>query len=671
MSSKNYDRKCKICDEQYTNDLNAEYEWCKSCQTKYLGDSASGNEKIDDLIQEIQSKINDPNDIVFEWIPYDQFDGIEEISKGDIATVYSAIWNNGPLSYSYFKKELTRISEKKVALKCLHNNSQNNINELLSEIKTYSINNLNNILKIYGISQNLDTKNYIMVLHNEYFEKCCKKCGQLYTNIEFKWCNSCHVNYLNKNFTTHLSENKEIDNYIQEMQLKINNPRTIVFEWIPYNQFVEINEISKSGFTTVYFAKWKDGPLYYEYMVGWARELDKKVALKCLDNSQNLTSDFLNEVTTYSIDYFDNNFKIYGISQNPDTKDYIMVLQNEYCEKCVKCGKYVDAQHKWCKLCQMNHFKEDFMNWTSGNEVINGFIQEMQLKIDDLSDIIFEWIPFDQFYNVEQIVKNKVKDDVAAVYSAIWKDGPLIYSPIRKDLKRESDNKVAIKSYHNSKNNISEFLNEVKIYSTKYLNDILKIYGISQRPDTGDYMMVFPYKECEKCGNPNINDLKAKYEWCRLCQIKYFEENFTKWTSGNEKIDNLIQETQLKINDPSKIVFEWIPYDQLYKKGEISKSDFDMIYSAIWKDGPLCYYDREWIRKSDKKVALKYYHNIPVNTEFLNEVKAYLKMKFSFIINIYGISQDSDTKDYFIVLENVEGENFNDWINSSETDGSP
>ncbi|CAB5382515.1 unnamed protein product [Rhizophagus irregularis] len=92
-----------------------------SSKTMIERDSASGNEKIDDLIQKIQSKINDPNDIVFEWIPYDQFDGIEEISKGDVAT------------------------------SCLHNNSQNNINELLSEIKTYSINNLNNILKLYGI----------------------------------------------------------------------------------------------------------------------------------------------------------------------------------------------------------------------------------------------------------------------------------------------------------------------------------------------------------------------------------------------------------------------------------------------------------------------------------------------------------------------------------------
>jgi len=31
------------------------------------------------------------------------------------------------------------------------------------------------------------------------------------------------------------------------------------------------------------------------------------------------------------------------------------------------------------------------------------FIQEMQLKIDNLSDIIFEWIPYDQLIDIIEI----------------------------------------------------------------------------------------------------------------------------------------------------------------------------------------------------------------------------------------------------------------------------
>src|SRR3954449_4968094 len=35
------------------------------------------------------------------------------------------------------------------------------------------------------------------------------------------------------------------------------------------------------------------------------------------------------------------------------------------------------------------------------------------------------------------------------------------------------------------------------------------------------------------------------------------------------------------------------------------------------------------------------------------------------ILSIYGISQNPDTKDYIMVLEYIEGGNFNDWINKN------
>ena len=84
------------------------------------------------------------------------------------------------------------------------------------------------------------------------------------------------------------------------MQLKIKNKGDIVFEWIPYNQFDNIEEINKGDFATVYSAIWKDGPLHYNYddyyNEYYSRNSDKKVALKCLHNSQNISSEFLNEV---------------------------------------------------------------------------------------------------------------------------------------------------------------------------------------------------------------------------------------------------------------------------------------------------------------------------------------------------------------------------------------
>ena len=120
--------RCKKC-----NKVKTTHGWCKPCQIDSLKNyiTISKNEKIDGFIQETQLKIDSYNDIVFEWIPYNQFDEIKEINKDDFATIYSAIWSDGPLHWNYEK--FTRDSNKEVALKCLHN-SQNITNEFLNEV---------------------------------------------------------------------------------------------------------------------------------------------------------------------------------------------------------------------------------------------------------------------------------------------------------------------------------------------------------------------------------------------------------------------------------------------------------------------------------------------------------------------------------------------------------
>src|SRR6266480_2108421 len=114
------------------------------------------------------------------------------------------------------------------------------------------------------MSQNPHTKDYIIVFHDEYFKIYCEKCDKKYTNRinGIGWCKPCQINGL-KNKANWSNKNEKIDNFIQEMQLKIDNLWDIVFEWIPYNQFNDIKEIYKDDFTTIYSAKWKDGPLIY------------------------------------------------------------------------------------------------------------------------------------------------------------------------------------------------------------------------------------------------------------------------------------------------------------------------------------------------------------------------------------------------------------------------
>src|SRR2546430_13983278 len=99
------------------------------------------------------------------------------------------------------------------------------------------------------------------------------------------------------------------------------------------------------------------------------------------------------------------------------------------------------------KPCQIDNLKRNFTNWTSGNETIDNFIQEMQLKIDRQSNIVFEWIPYNQFSNIKEIGRG----GFATVYSAIWKDGLLKHNRDSEEYDtRKSNYEVALKCLHNS-----------------------------------------------------------------------------------------------------------------------------------------------------------------------------------------------------------------------------
>src|ERR1044071_5161814 len=89
--------------------------------------------------------------------------------------------------------------------------------------------------------------------------------------------------------------------------------------------------------------------------------------------------------------------KIYGMSQHPDSKNYIIMVFNNNDLYCGICGNRYMKINKWCKLCQINNLKANFKNWTSGSREIDNSIQGIQLKIKHHNDIIFEWIPYNHF----------------------------------------------------------------------------------------------------------------------------------------------------------------------------------------------------------------------------------------------------------------------------------
>jgi hypothetical protein len=137
---------------------------------------------------------------------------------------------------------------------------------------------------------------YVKMLSNK-----CLECSKVYTDVDYKWCKPCQINHLKKNFTNWTSKNEQIDKLIQEKQLSINYFYDTIFEWIPYNLFNNIKELNN----TTHSAKWKNGPLFYDYYrIKYIRHLEyKTVIFKCLVNSQNINNVYLNEVGNFSINF--------------------------------------------------------------------------------------------------------------------------------------------------------------------------------------------------------------------------------------------------------------------------------------------------------------------------------------------------------------------------------
>ena len=128
----------------------------------------------------------------------------------------------------------------------------------------------------------------------------CKECKQ--PNTGNSWCQSCNSKRFQQNFKNWTSGNSDVDKLIQESQLNAKNYEEVL-EWIEYDRLENIEYITKGGFGKVYKAIWKDGYIkWWDYETNqWERHNksiygDMYVALKCLNNSKNITLEFLNEV---------------------------------------------------------------------------------------------------------------------------------------------------------------------------------------------------------------------------------------------------------------------------------------------------------------------------------------------------------------------------------------
>ncbi len=132
------------------------------------------------------------------------------------------------------------------------------------------------------------------------------------------------------------------------------------------------------------------------------------------------------------------------------------------------------------RIVVLKYFNKNLVN---GNEYIDKFIQDAQLKARNKREVI-EWIPYNRLSNIQYLAKG----GFSTIYKAIWLDGPIDYlvnenkqwgryphsledecyentknekikSPLNENEKYGLH--VVLKSLHNSSNINEEFLNEV------------------------------------------------------------------------------------------------------------------------------------------------------------------------------------------------------------------
>ncbi|EXX62739.1 polo kinase CDC5 [Rhizophagus irregularis DAOM 197198w] len=144
--------------------------YCEYCVRNYLkakiSNWTSGNVIIDNLIQECQMKTLTPNAIP-EWIPYNNLQNIEYLTKGGFSEIYTAIWIDGRfIEWDSKQQQLKRFGSHYVVLKRLEN-VENANQSWIEEAKSHLniSNKWSEIVQCFGLTQDPSDGNYMLVMN--------------------------------------------------------------------------------------------------------------------------------------------------------------------------------------------------------------------------------------------------------------------------------------------------------------------------------------------------------------------------------------------------------------------------------------------------------------------------------------------------------------------------
>ncbi|EXX57518.1 Kic1p [Rhizophagus irregularis DAOM 197198w] len=322
--------------------------------------------------------------------------------------------------------------------KNIKNNFKGNNDHKTHERESLEHNLLNKIHYKKESSENIKLDNYYEKdIANKEFGFCfnCNK-----PQTEENWCLNCNSKFFQKEFNNWRSENMYIDKFIQEAQLNARNNNEVI-EWIDYNRFINIRYIARGGFSIIYGADWLDGSIdcwNYEKK-DWNRITQKngiRVILKSLNDSSNIHEDFLNELKNHlkflysAINNYSNFVKIYGITKDPNTSNYMIVLKEMpmgnlrsilMIKKCNQNDKYYNLYEITSSLSALHKCDLVHGDLHSGNilfkDIFTAYISDFGLSKPADQSIDYNVISGVLPYIAPEVLRGKPYTKAADIYS--------------------------------------------------------------------------------------------------------------------------------------------------------------------------------------------------------------------------------------------------------------
>ncbi|UZN98950.1 uncharacterized protein OCT59_000233 [Rhizophagus irregularis] len=369
------EKKCNICGNRYSKTLKFEQKYCKNCLFQYLKYSTGNNTFLDahittNNIQCIKFKKNGNNFHTMniqEWcehcsevsyfrqvipniLTFNRYNLPKNCIHNNYSTKDCGLCKNmlqsfeyGPGCYQIFSGWIKSTLTKKFIpilylpwwdncdrclvcpwkLKYIHQKSEISIQ---SDRQKWC----SHCFIIYTGCSHCLTTNIIFGITDQ---SQCKKCTRISViNIDFKNIISGNC-IIDKFLASTRIDNKyhyQIANYMNNVTN--SNPLNVykfignlhlekqVIEWIPYCRIKNLRKLAEGGFSIVYQATLSGGVYMHRTNV-------MDIAVKKLNNSQNSSEGFLNELKSLcQLNDWSFVIKCYGITQDPVTKEYMLIM---------------------------------------------------------------------------------------------------------------------------------------------------------------------------------------------------------------------------------------------------------------------------------------------------------------------------------------------------------